>query len=134
MKDILHFWFLYSLSLVKISNQFPTHYYSKLYLHLKDTSLVPHWGRLKSLVPFYYDFPAGISHNHFKNKKWSKKNYPIFSESTAHSVFGVLPFNIWTSLKLKFNLVKCASLKQFWKLVRNNFLLAAYFYILTFVL
>lgn len=70
-----------------------------------------------------------------KQKKTKKKKKDYFSKSTAHShsVFGVLPFNIWTSLKLKFILVKCALLKQFWKQIRNKFgTIDTYFFVLLF--
>lgn len=57
----------------------------------------------------------------FKQNKTKPKKLLSFSQSTAHSAFGVLPFNIWTSLKLKFNLVKCALLKQLLKQIKNKF-------------
>lgn len=88
----------------------------------KDLPLCSSVGEFLSLNPllfwlscWYLSWPLFL-----KKQKKTKQKKDCFSKSTAHSLFGVLPFNIWTSLKLKFNLVKCALLKQFWKQIRNT--------------
>lgn len=108
------------LQLIKIPSLFSAHHHERLapFPKISPVSLWRLWGLQ---IDFCSDFPAGIYSGLLLLKKQNKtKTTCFFPKNSTFSIWNPA-INIWTFLKLKSSLVKCALLSQFLKHPRSKF-------------